>query len=211
MARLTLDHSTLSASAVALMVGAVRLHTGIAFRRRDDSIEILHLASHCKVRAAPTAGWSYAVPVLDVIDLVLLAAYCVMLDRERPLIPYGLKFEESSLDDDGRFTPGPNESGMTCSTFVLAIFEWATIPLLSRESWPSRPDDTEAQLKLVAYLRTTDATKEHIEAVEREVGCMRIRPEEVAAATTTEPRPIGFVDAEVIGLEVLAEFDALRI
>jgi hypothetical protein len=210
--RLSTDDSTLPPSAVALAVGAVRLHAGIAFKLSDGEVQVLHLAMHYKLRTSEWGGWCYAMPhpTLDILDLILVASFCGMIKTRRPRIPYGLRFKRSSFDDDGKFTPGSDESGLTCASFVIAVFDWATIPLVLGDAWQARADDAAAQAKLVTVLREYgDAAPEHIEAVEREVGCIRIRPEEVAGATTTESRPVNFVDAERIGREVLAEFDAL--
>lgn len=209
-ARLSKEIERAPASAVALIAGAVRLHTGILYRTSGGSLQVLHLAMHYKLRTSKPNGWSYAVPNLDEVDLITLAGFCTILDSTRPRLPYGLRFASSRFDDEGRFIAGQGESGLMCSTLVVALFEWAGIPLLVASSWEARPDDLDAQRQLLEVLRACgDAAPDHIIAIEGELGCVRIRPEEVAAATTTDPRPMSFPDAARIGAEVLAEFDQL--
>lgn len=84
------------------------------------------------------------------------------------------------------------------------------MPLLLRESWAVREDDLAAQRQLVALLRgTSDASAEHVKAVEAEVGCMRFRCEEAAAASAINPRPVGFMEAAEAGARVRLAFEAL--
>lgn len=165
---------------------------------------------HFRLRTDAWEGWAYVHPAIDDIDLASLAGFCSLLNAKCPKLPYGLRFGTSSFDDSGRFVAGPNETGLTCATFVIAIFEWAGVPLIDISTWQARAEDEQAQRALVEVLRgSRDATPEHIVAVEREIGCIRVRPEEVAASSTLPERPLNFADAARIGAEVLAEFRAL--
>ena len=185
------DAHPVERSAVGLTRGDIGLHAGVVFRASDQTCRVLHLAWHYRLRSEVVPdGWAFVVPVVDPIDLQVLAGFCALVEAVRPAIPYGLQFTASRFDDDGRFIPGPGESGLTCTTFVLAIFEWARLPLLIRESWRVRDEDVAAQRALVDMLRRTkDASEEHIRAVEAETGCMRFRSEEAAAASLDARAP----------------------
>lgn len=198
-----------SSSAVAVTAGTIGLHAGLVFRGSDDTCHVLHLAWHYKLRCDSNLDeWLCVTPTIDPIELQVLAALCVTLDSVRPRIPYGLRFSESTFDEEGRFVPGSNETGLTCSTFVMAVFDWARIALLARETWPVREEDITAQKNLLRALQeTNDATREHVVAVERELGCMRYRPEEVAVASAMEHRPVLFDAASHAAQELLLTFD----
>lgn len=210
-AKLLPDISTLQQrAAVALIAGAVGLHTGLLFRAADGETRVLHLAMHLRLESGTCEKWVCADPGLDAIELDSVAGFCTLLNARRPRLPYGFRLGESRLDESGRFVAGANETGLTCATFVVAVFEWAKVPLIDVSTWEVRTDDQEAQRELVEVLaRSRDATKEHIAAVKREVGCIRVRAEEVAASSTMSVRPVSFTDAAQIGKEVLAEFSAL--
>lgn len=195
-------------AAVGLIKGSVGLHSGIVFRASDGSGAVVHLAWHCQLECGETSGWAHVVPDLDPVDLIVVAAHCVTLRDARPEIPYGLAFETSLFDEDGKFVPGPGESGLTCATFVLAVFDWAGVRLLERRSWQERPEDVTIQQRLVGYLRrTANARPEHVAAVEAEVGCVRFRSEEAAAASAMKDRPATFEQAAPAGLEVVTAFE----
>ena len=195
-------------AAVGLTKGTVGLHAGIMFRPSDGVGAVVHLAWHCQLECDPPSGWAHVVPDVDPVDLTVIAAHCVTLRDARPQIPYGLAFRSSSFDDEGRFVPGPGESGLTCSTFVLAVFEWARVRLLDQGSWRQRPDDVAIQQQLVEYLKKhAIARPEHVAAVEGEVGCVRFRSEEAAAATAMKDRPIPFERAADAGREIVSAFE----
>jgi hypothetical protein len=125
---------------------------------------------------------------------------CATLDAVRPRIPYGFRRGTSRFDELGRFIPGPGDTGLTCSTFIQAIFDWARIPLLDEATWEVRDADRVAQQALLEYLRRNkDATADYLVAIEREVGCMRVRAEEVAASSAISEQPVSFRVASAEG------------
>ncbi len=197
-------------SAVVLTKGAIGLHAGIYYRSDDQTCRVLHLAWHYKLHTDDDLrDWLVVLPLIDPLELQILAGLCHVLNERRPAIPYGLHFGSSRFDNEGRFVPGTGESGLTCTTFVMAIFDWANLPLLLRESWKVRDEDIVAQGKLVEFLRR-DATPEHVKAVELEVGSLRFRSEEAAAATGFLERPVTFEEAATAGCNVRASCESLQ-
>jgi hypothetical protein len=196
-----------SIASVVLMKGAAGLHCGIFYHSGDATCRVLHLAFHYRLRCdVELEGWGYVLPEIDDVELRVLAGHCALLAVTRPAIPYGFSFGKSRFEDDGKFVPAPGESGLTCTTFVMKVFEWARIPLLDTARWEERAEDVEAQRLLVEMLREDGASPEHVAAVEREVGLARYRSEEVAAASACRARPMGFRDAAERGAIVLADF-----
>jgi hypothetical protein len=126
------------------------------------------------------------------------------------LIPYSLFFKSTSFTDEGVLKLGDNELGLSCSTFVLAILEKAGVQLIKLDDWDVREEDKSAHSDLIVllrkYQRGFSISTTHIENVEKEVGCVRYRPQEVAAAAILNPHPAKFEETAVLG-ELI--FDAL--
>jgi hypothetical protein len=198
-------------AAVALMAGSVGLHAGILFRTSDQQRRILHLAFHYQLECEiEPGGWAFVSAAIDPIELDVLAGHCATLEKVRPEVPYGFRRGASRFDEQGRFVPGPGDTGLTCTTFIQAIFDWARIPLLAEATWELRDEDREAQQILLEWLRRNkDATDEYLAAIEAEVGCMRFRAEEVAAASASSKRPVPLQVASVEGRRVLSSFERL--
>lgn len=112
------------------------------------------------------------------------------------------------FDPDGTLQLG-RSLGLTCATFVTLVFGHAGIHLLDMSTWDTdrsaerKREDEDAQRRLVAYLRRNPESAAHADLVERQVGCTRIRAEEVAAASGMTGHPIPFVRAEPEGRRVL--------
>jgi hypothetical protein len=133
----------------------------------------------------------------------ILARLCKLLADKyrgrRPSIAYALRYEGGKFEPESGSFLTEKDRGLTCATFVLAIFATRGIPLLRTEEWPPRPDDEAWQRAVVEMLREGGAEAEHIAAVEQEIGCARFRPEEVAAAGTSSELPASFGYASRVG------------
>jgi hypothetical protein len=186
-------------------------HMGILHRDLGaKEVRLLHLAWHLDLRnETPIEGYLWIDPAVPSRRLTQLAAVCrmVWLANGRDTIPYGFSPPSDCMDaDTGKYLVGPTQHGLTCATFVLAVFHRAGLPLVQYASWPvGRPGDAEWQQRILEALRRSGrATPEHIHAVENDVGTVRFRPEEVAGAATVSPLPADFGAAERRGRELLA-------
>lgn len=124
-------------------------------------------------------------------------------------LPYGLSYQI------GRFDPQTAELllddgavGLTCATFVLAVFASCGVRLIDTENWPERPEDAEWHKAIIAAL-SRRASPEHIAAVTTETGCARFRPEEVAGASSLEDPPRQFEEVVGAAQEVMVELGKL--
>jgi len=135
-----------------------------------------------------------------------IAAFCrrVWRKNSKKGIPYAFSNPGQSFDDEtGRFLIGPSRFGLTCASFVLAVFDAAGFPLAEYGSWPvDRTGDREWQEKIVDLLQSR-AEPEHITHLRNEIGAVRYRPEEVAASTALAPPPVNFIQAEKLGTQIL--------
>ncbi len=126
-------------------------------------------------------------------------------------MPYALRVEASRFEESGRLVLGAGELGLTCAAFVLLIFRNAGVELLDCATWTQRsPErtaaDEEAQRRLVVMLHRENSA--HADAVAAEVGCLRFRPEEVAAASAHRPHPVDYARVEALGQLLIAALRA---
>jgi hypothetical protein len=125
-------------------------------------------------------------------------------------IPYsphyeGIYFDRGTLRYT-RFAPG---DGLTCATFILAVFDALGIPLVKAHEWVPRDEDA-GWLEYIVQQLEEDASPEHIEQIRAKSNGVRYRPEEVVGALTESAPPIGFARAEALGRGVLDEIAAQR-
>jgi len=171
------------------------LHTGIYFKTAENRVCILHLGWENSVL---TAGhWRqgrrlWAAPPVAQERLDGIAARCeLILDgfRESRTFPYGFGYPDAEIDrTTGRCVSGEGARGLTCSTFVLAVFKTQGILLIDEANWPTRK---RADLRFVRFVRRIVARgpspKIHLRIVRRlergvQKGRIRFRPEEIIAA-----------------------------
>jgi hypothetical protein len=189
---------------VALAIGEPRAnqrHTGIFFRfGQSDQHEFLHLAWQCAlVRTHVNANYLWVDPAIPQRRLLQVAAICDTIANANLSdgIPYSFGPPNDCFSvNDCKFLLGPTNTGLTCASFVLAVFHRAGFPLIRYGSWP--PPDAEDiawQRQVVESLtnkQITDpakVTQAHIDAVRLEVGSsVRYRPEHVAAAALKRKR-----------------------
>jgi hypothetical protein len=133
--------------------------------------------------------------------------------NEKGLIPYALSQPNDFFDPTtGELLLGPNKVGLTCTTFVLAIFKACNINLVDFSSWEIRQDDEEWKSFILEQLQSEvdkgRATQEHIQAVRADMSGARFRPAEVMAASFTPPECNTMAELEPISEQVQAKADA---
>lgn len=203
-------------TAVTISRGAVGAHIGIRYATSDGSRH-LHLAFHHDLRdegwADADAQW-IAPGFSDPLGMVrTLAALVGNLYRDGQVpVPYALRPANAAFNSSTGTILLNDSIGLTCSTFVLRLFASAHVSLVDEPSWdtgrsPSRvEEDNAAQRQLVEYLRKS--YKQHADAVESEIGCTRIRAEEVAAASNSQNPPVKFEDVQRAASQLLAQLPA---
>jgi hypothetical protein len=211
-----IDRPVKAASHVAVAISEVapgRRHTGIFYRVDDTGpIEFLHLAWHCDLRLESdfSSKYCWVAPNIPKARLRQVAALCddIVAANLPDRIPYASGPPIGAFDaHTKRFLLGPTRTGLTCASFVLAVFERAKLRLVTYSGWPS-PDsiDIEFQQFVLDNLRGhPGVSTEHIDVVEREVGTsVRYRPEQVAgAAAIRGRRPVRYKHAKAIGNDIV--------
>lgn len=198
-------------SIVALGIGETepnQRHICIVHRGTDVVHRFLHLAWHCLLRNEVDRP-EYITHLITLSfhpdRLLNLAAFCrrVWKKNSQGGIPYAFSNSENAFDlSSGAFIVGPTRFGLTCATFVIAVFDRVGLHLVDVSSWEKeRPGDREWQEQIVEKLKDR-ADQSHILHIQSEVGAARFRPEEVAAAGTVAPPAARLEHIESIGKEI---------
>lgn len=184
------------------------LHAGLVFRRHG-SIGYLHLA--WEDRLVDEWDWKDGVwvsPQIEPERLTSIAAMCRRVWKTfcaNRRFPYALRFNDSSFDGGGRLRLGARAQGLTCATFILAVFNSVGVSLVEEQTWPQRREEDEAFLEFLASY----ASIEHMNILRREVedGVKRIWPDEVLGACKTPRIPAAFAAARSAANEILKLLD----
>lgn len=210
------DHLTLDVQSIPfLAIGIGRtsrgnLHTGVAFRNADGEVRFFHQAFHHITRAGSIAEESEqlggpffcVVPPVEADRARAIAGFWDFIASRGEQIGYSLRDDPyAHFDPNTGVLILANGNGLSCSTFVLALFRSVRLPLLDSTGWPvDRPGDRETQQELVRLLELHCGDQDHVEAVRQEIGCERVRPEEIAGAGLWRQFPVRYPEAEDAGL-----------
>ncbi|MDN7905219.1 hypothetical protein QZM18_13970 [Burkholderia diffusa] len=188
-------------------------HVGLLYRVTEAPPKFLHLGWHHELYDDDTIRNGYAWAACSGFDdhegrdmaSWLRKIYQANIGR----IPYGFNYWPGAcFDEDGLFTPSREGLGLTCATFVMALFEAQSYPIANVASWKARADDQEWFKKVVHELRThSNASAEHIQAQIDGMGrAVRFRPlEVVACASSYEEDSIGFEQAVSLAAEFVED------
>lgn len=184
-------------------------HCGIIYRPDENGPRFLHLAFHFDLRDEALNGtYWWAASGLDADNQFVLAALAMVIASGRPNIPYGFDSEGVVFDrKTGELSDVFPGRGLTCATFVLAVFHTYGFEPLELRSWVARPEDEEWQTVILDYMEQHGASQEHMDAIRTNEPNKRYRPEEVVAATAQESVDwsIAYADARALADQVLAE------
>lgn len=201
---------------VAVVIGEPshdQRHTGIVFQVDANAAHLfMHLAWHNDFRLQNRIGSNYCWvdPNVPTARLRQVAAICedIAHANQHGQIPYSFGSPISAFDEQTKeFLVGPTNTGLTCASFVLAVFERAQLRLTHYGGWSSPDsDDIRWQEMVVEVLRSTSGvTPEHIRIVEQETATsVRYRPEHVAgAAAIRGRRPVKYISAKAMGFDIV--------
>jgi hypothetical protein len=183
-------------------------HVGICVRNMRTT-EVLHLARHnqlTKERLDPEAWFGCMKTQLpEARQRQVIARASLVYDSNGRFIPYGFTFPTGAFDGEtGKSVMGPSGKGLTCATFVLAVFEFAGIRLVAYDDWPVRAEDEAWRQHILDLLARSgsERTKEHAAAIRADATAVRFRPEEVTAAAGLFPPVVGFSSAVNVGRQI---------
>jgi hypothetical protein len=206
---------------IAVLIDSCTRHVGVLFRRTIESVgqlQLLDLAGHhCIQCESPSGEYTWMDVDIQPERQILVAQLCELVEEEyilrpdsnRQKIGYAFHYRGETFDPMSGIFVTTDGYGLTCATFVLALFASHGVELLHLASWEPRPDDTEWQAQVVASMerQRRRVDPKHVVFIRDEIGCCRFRPEEVAAAGTVDASslPLGFREAESRGETIVNE------
>jgi hypothetical protein len=211
----TVTVNEIASVAVAFGHSELGPHTGILVRETDGLINFYHmpLVRAPIQRSVLPKHFLWRAPSIPVERSDLVAALCRLIAaRYREVgIPYSFKYTPDMVFNlsSGQFQKGTG-SGLTCATFVLAIFQSLGTQIVHYLDWPPRPDDHKWQEKMAKWLEKQGALKKEVEAARAEIPSLRYRPDEVCAACGITPLPAKFAETRQAADLLVAEYEAKR-
>src|SRR6266540_1951304 len=103
-------------------------HMGILYREKDESpVTLLHFEAHEVLKnEPPSEKFLWLQCAIDDINKKVVASCCAQIYKRAQLnkIPYGISYDGSYFDKAAEYTRYRPEDGLTCATFVMAVFRW---------------------------------------------------------------------------------------
>lgn len=160
---------------------------------------MIHLEGHRKLaddKPEDVPAFIWVEPPILPNHATLVAAFCRLIAMNKPKIAYGFRYHEASLFRmfDATFTAAPGTIGLTCATFVHAVFKSSGVQLLKTWQWPSDdPDAIAWQADMVNKYRAFGHP--HADNLENEIGSPRFTPFQMAASCLFSRRPVSYKGA----------------
>lgn len=198
----------ISHAAVAVGIGNFefphQLHTGVFHASQDESPRMLHLAWHSRLQNSSPEDWYLWIhPPFEPERLRQVATMCRRIFRKNQEngLPYGFGVPNDNFDHTtGEYLIRDSHFGLTCASFVLAVFDAVSLKLANYASWPTGRDSDKAwQRWVIEMLEMTGAPERHIQNVKCDIGSVRFHPQQVAACASLEHVPVTFDAAEMQG------------
>lgn len=194
-------------------------HAGIFYRVEQASqYRLLHLAWHHDLRIdGPNPTYHWVEVPLPQLRLQQVAAICEHVAKTNApgSIPYAFGSPVDCFDRNTyQYLIGRDNSGLTCATFVLAVFHLAGIPLVRYNTWPpGSVEDQQFQTQVAEILEeqfvngAPNVTASDIATIRSEVGVSRFSAEHVAAAGMLQKwrRPISYSSASRWGRKIVSK------
>jgi hypothetical protein len=180
-------------------------HTGILYRDENDRVWLLHLRFHCSLENRDfDPSYLCAEPDLEPEDAEVVAGHCRSIARDNPPIWFAIHYNTRARigEEAGRMALSMEGKGLNCSTFVLTVFQSAGPALVDFARWPKRASDRAWHRHLMSMLRPR-VPLWYFKKVAKDIGCARVRPEEVAGACLEDGLPVSFPQCEASGRHVL--------
>ena len=165
-------------------------HVSLIYRNSEGHPWLLHLGWHMDLKHEPWNGAYHWIEFtgLNVEVEEAFADWAVLVAgaAQSTPIPYSVVLSpDRNFAVDGHYIDRRDGSGLTCATFILALFSDYGLPLLDRTSWPSsRPGDAEWALKILEMLRKYVELPHYLEQLRQVYVLKRFRPEEVLVTGT---------------------------
>lgn len=189
------------------------MHTGLIYRNAAGEQRFLHLAFHHDLRdeIAPVSSryfWAdcawLALPDFEVVGDTLIA-YIESVSEETE-IAYGFDGSDVHFDGGGHYVSLDPAKGLTCATFIATVLESAGVPVVELTTWQPRADDEEWRAIIMEALQH-EAPDRAAEVAQSPME-FRLRPDEIAGASTGVKLPLVFQEAIAAAQPIRAQLFA---
>ena len=189
---------------VIRLISPTQPHIGILYCIPPDAPSNLNLRDHFDLRSEPpTDNYSWMQIDLDEINRRLLASFCSVLAKKCCEVPYGFTYNGLYFTPAGDYIAHDLGHGLTCATFVMAVFETQSLRILKTDEWlPADFDDLLWQANFVAGIGQRRGPQTAA-AMGQFIGHPRYRPEHVAAGSVDGDRPLGREAAIKLGRKIM--------
>jgi len=207
---------------IALSHGALGGHLGVAFSDEDGKQHLMHLGWHERlfIQPYPPDPNAWVASVVDLRPFSAMQALALiraMADKYSvgfidEGIHYGINLiaGANAIKQDGTYSPVEGNDGYTCASIVAAMFSGVGLPLVNLPTWENSEANKIWGRAILCMLRAT-VPAAHVAAVEKNNTGLRLRPEEVAAASEVPQasRPVVQAIIEKRADEIMGEMRAV--
>jgi hypothetical protein len=192
--------------AIRTIGGEQQLHIGLLYKIDASPALLLNLRHQLDLRnELPSDEYRWIQIDLHEINRRAIATLCRLIASKSQAVPFGFTYTGLYFTQIGDFISHGLGHGLTCATFVMAIFETYSIPLLRTGEWPrSLPADMLWQGRQVALVQQRSGAF-IAQAVGQHIGEPRFHPEHVTAGAVNANRPLGYAEAEKLGRRIRAD------
>ena len=188
-----------------------QLHCGFLYNTDEAGPRFAHLAFHFDLRdEKPDSRYRRADCGLDEYNKAFIASMLPRITNQRQQIPYSVNSDGISFNPaTGVLNAAPLGKGLTCATFIIAVFRTYGFQLVREEEWKLREEDVEWRDGIVEIMCEKNVADQYIDAMVSDGMAYRIRPDEVTGAST-EPRskwPLSFEGVEKLAQQITDELD----
>ncbi len=192
-------------------------HVAVVYKHDNQSLYIFHLAFHYLFRNEQVTGANqdYFVAPIGESEAANLEVMCAAFSNlEWPDAPYGLDSAGCIIDEHHELVSAPIGKGFTCATAIIAIFRSLGFDLIDESKWPNRPEDSVWQSSIINAVEvfgqrhSIPDIQDHIESMKSDIGAIRVRPTEVAAAGVRFDLPTEFTDCQSLAASIESDVNA---
>jgi hypothetical protein len=179
-------------------------HSGLLFEHRSGAVMLCDFMNHenLAVRQVPPDYFWTPVRLTEhqVAQVAAFIQLVVQAHASGRRLSYSFMYSADAFDVTGSLRQGV--PGLTCATFIVAIFERLKLSLIDASTWRERKEeDQAARMAFIAGIVQT-ADEATVIRLMAEKPDFRIKPYEVCGAATHYKYPVGFIVAKRLASEV---------
>jgi hypothetical protein len=120
-----------------------------------------------------------------------MANYIEAIVTHAEEVDYGLNPSGVGFDASGQFYSLDPRKGLTCATFISAVFQSAGLPIVSLATWPLRVSDATWRDHVLKTL-SSNGYEDRAKEIAEEEFAFRLTPAEAAIAASATSIPLSY-------------------